>query len=336
MGQRIIGIADKFCAGKFCTHQELIDLKNWLSGPGSQVEVEDWLAKQWATSPEIDSSMLLEKVFSRISSYQKTTSLESNFSLSRILKVYKRIAAVLILPFIGLGILYLVSQNGQPTAQFTETIAVRGQKSQIVLSDGTKVWLNSDTKIKYPADFNEKQRQVYLDGEAFFDVQKNDQKPFVVYTSDVDVKVLGTKFNVKAYSNESGVETTLFEGKINLVLKDPISDQSLEKEMFPRQSFLYSKTEKTLTHRPFQFEEINGWKNNQLIFKDDTFSSLVSKIERWYDVEVIYDEKQFDGQLLTVELYEGERLDMLMQIISEALSVNYQYKNGKVILTPKK
>ena len=85
----------------------------------------------------------------------------------------------------------------------------------------------------------------------------------------------------------------------------------------------------------FLKEEINGWRKNQLIFKDDTFSNLVRKVERWYDIDIIYDEKQFNDRQLTVELYEGERLERLMEVISLTLSVDYQFENGKIILTPK-
>ncbi len=331
----MIQIANRFLAEKDCTRQEISELKRWLSEPLTQPEVESWLAAHWGTSSEIDSSTLIETVFQQIQDYQKLHSTKSEFSLTRILKVYQKIAAFLLIPVIGLGILYWVSQTGESSGQFSETIAPRGQKSQIVLADGTKVWLNSDTKIKYPGNFSKNQRDVYLDGEAFFEVSKNAHQPFVVHTSGIDVKVLGTKFNIKAYSDENQIETSLFEGKVNLLLNDPSSTQTIEKEIRPGQSFVYSKTDKNLIPNRFPKEEINGWKKNQLIFKDDTFSNLVRKLERWYDVEVIYDENQFNDRRLTVELYEGERLDRLMGIISLALSVNYQYEKGKIILTPK-
>lgn len=335
MTTRIIDIANRFLFEKNCTRQELADLKRWFSDTATQPEVESWLAEHWATSPEIDSTTLIETVFKQIQDYQNVHRLKSGFTLSRILKVYQKIAAFLLVPIIGLGIIYWISQYNQSVDQFSETIAPRGQKSQIVLADGTKVWLNSDTKIKYATNFNKKQRDVYLDGEAFFEVSKNPYKPFVVHTTGLNVKVLGTKFNVKAYSDENEVETSLFEGKVNLIPNTPASSQTIEKEMIPGQSLVYSKTDEKLMPNRFPKEEINGWKKNQLIFRDDTFSNLVRKLERWYDVKVIYDEKQFDDRHLTVELYEGERLDRLMKIISLALSVNYQYEKGKIILTPK-
>lgn len=334
MAEKIIDIANRFLDEKDCTSQELSALKKWLSDPSTQTEVESWLAEHWVSSSEMDSNTLLETVFEQIQAYQNVHR-KSGFSLTRILKVYQKVAAFLLIPIIGFGILYWVSQHNQSVGQFTETIAPRGQKSQIVLADGTKVWLNSDTKIKYPGNFDKNQRDVYLDGEAFFEVTKNAHQPFVVHTSEVNVEVLGTKFNVKAYPNENQIETSLFEGKINLVVDDSKVSKKFLTEVNPGEAFVYLKGDHKLEAKNFQKEEIDGWKNNQLIFKDDTFNNLVRKVERWYDVKIVYDEKLFSDRRLTVELYEGERLERLMEIVGMALSVNYKYDKGEIILTPK-
>lgn len=334
MAEKIIDIANRFLDEKDCSSKELSALKKWLSDPSTHQEVESWLAEHWVSSGEMDSNILIESVFEQIHAYQNVHS-KSGFSLTRILKVYQKIAAFLLIPIITFGILYWVNQHNQSAGQYTETIAPRGQKSQIVLADGTKVWLNSDTKIKYPGSFSKDQRDVYLDGEAFFEVSKNAHQPFIVHTSGLNVKVLGTKFNVKAYADENHIETSLFEGKINLLMNKSSSGSPVEKTVEPGQSFSYSKTDHQLAANKFPQDEINGWKKNQLIFKDDTFSNLVKKVERWYDVKVVYDQKLFSDRRLTVELYEGERLERLMDIISLALSVDYKYEKGEIILMPK-
>jgi ferric-dicitrate binding protein FerR (iron transport regulator) len=120
-----------------------------------------------------------------------------------------------------------------------------------------------------------------------------------------------------------------------LILNNLSAENPIEKEVDPGQSLVYSKTDHQLVANKFPQDEINGWKNNQLIFKDDTFSNLVRKVERWYDVKVVYNEKLFNDRRLTVELYEGERLERLMDIISLTLSVDYKYEKGEIILTPK-
>jgi ferric-dicitrate binding protein FerR (iron transport regulator) len=334
MTKQIIEIANRFIAEEACSRQDLVELKAWLSNPASSVEVEAWLWEHWAMSREDDSNAMIEVVFRQIEEYQNID-LKPEFSFSRIIKVYQRIAAFLLIPLIGLGFLYWGSHNNQSVGQYTETIAPRGQKSQIVLADGTKVWLNSDTKIKYPGNFSKNQRDVYLVGEAFFEVTKNAHQPFVVHASGVNVEVLGTKFNVKAYPDEDNIETSLFEGKINLMLENSSAQHEIRKEVMPGESFVYSKENQELEAKSFHPEEIDGWKKNQLIFEDDTFSNLVRKVERWYDVKIVYDEKLFNDRRLTVELYEGERIERLMEIISMALSVDYKYEKGEIRLTPK-
>lgn len=335
MNEKITDIMNRLLAEKDCSTQELTALKKWLSNPATHSEVENWLLEHWAVSSEIDSTTIIESIFLQIQSHQKKHPVTPGFSLARILHIYQKVAAFLLIPIIGLGILYGLNQYTQSSDKYTETIAPRGQKSQIVLSDGTKVWLNSDTKIRYPGNFSKNQRDVYLEGEAFFEVTKSGHQPFIVHTSDLDIKVLGTKFNVKAYSDEDQVETSLFEGKINLLYQTPGATNQIEKEVAPGQSFAYNKTNHQLGNHRFPQEEIDGWKKNQLIFKDDTFSNLVRKVERWYDVEVVYDQRLFNDRRLTVELYEGERLERLMEVIGLALSVDYRYEKEKIILTPK-
>ena len=335
MTQRIPDIANRFLAGEACSVHELNDFKRWLTDPSTHLEVEAWLSENWASASDVESGTLIETVFLQIEAYESKNQQKSTVSITRILRIYQKVAAFLLIPIVGIGILYWVGVFSQSNIQYTETIAPRGQKSQIVLADGTKVWLNSDTKIKYPGNFDKNQRDVYLEGEAFFEVTKNAHQPFVVHTSGLNVKVLGTKFDVKAYPDESKIETSLFEGKISLEMKNPANDHIVETEVAPGQSFAYSTSEGKLVENTFPQEEIDGWKKNQLIFKDDTFSNLVKKVERWYDVEVIYDENLFSDRRLTVELFEGERLERLMNIISLALSVDYKYEKGKISLTPK-
>jgi transmembrane sensor len=335
MAQEIIDIANRFLADDACSGQELFELKKWLSDPSAHSEVESWLLENWEKSPEVESDVLIETIFEKIETYQMASWKKPAISTKRIIRAYQKVAAFLLIPLTAFALLYWTSVH-QTAVPMTETFAPRGQKSQIMLADGTKVWLNSDTKIKYPGRFSRKRRDVYLEGEAFFDVAKNPHQPFIVHTSDVNVKVLGTKFNVKAYPEENHIEASLFEGKIDLMIEDPMTHQKIEKEVMPNQSFVYNKDNHQISSGIFPEEEINGWRNNQLIFKDDTFSNLVSKVERWYDVKIIYDERLFDDRRLTVELYEGERLERLMEIISLTLSVDYKYGEGEITLTPKK
>ena len=331
MVQQIIDIANRFVAKQECSAEELAELKKWLANASSQNEVEEWLAENWISTEESESFTLIETIFKQIEEYESKHNYRTGLSVARIMKIYQKVAAFLLIPLIVAGILgWFVFQN-QSGKLFSETFAPRGQKSQITLIDGTKVWLNSDTKIKYPGNFSTKQRDVFLEGEAFFEVTKNIHQPFVVHASGISVEVLGTKFNVRAYPNEAQIETSLFEGRVNLIVPETGKKKiQEEKELTPGQTLVFNKDENKLQEGKFPKEEIDGWKNNRLIFKDDTFSNLVKKVERWYDVKVVYDEKLFNDRRLTVELFEGERFERLMQIISLTLSVDYKYEKGEI------
>lgn len=337
MAQQIVDIANRFIAEKECEAKELAELKKWLADASCQNEVEEWLAENWINAEESESATLIEAIFRQIEEYEGEHKSRKIWTVYRIVKTYRNVAAILLLPLIVAGIWVWFASLNHSGEQYTETYAPRGQKSQITLIDGTKVWLNSDTRIKYPATFGTRQRDLYLDGEAFFDVAKNAHQPFVVHTAQLDVKVLGTKFNIKAYGDEDQIETSLFEGRVNLIIPQTDRQKSREEKMLEvGQTFVFNKAENKLQEGKFSGEEIDGWKNNRLIFKDDTFNNLVHKVERWYDVKIIYDEKLFNDRRLTVELFEGERLERFLEIIGMTLSVDYKYDKERIILTPKK
>jgi ferric-dicitrate binding protein FerR (iron transport regulator) len=129
---------------------------------------------------------------------------------------YGNIAAVLIIAILtGVLLFHRNNTNEDLRNSFTETIIPLGQKGQVVLADGTKISLNSGSKLRYPSNFNGTSREVFLEGEAYFDVAHNEEKPFLVHSGKLTVKVLGTVFNLKAYSGENKIETTLISGSVN-------------------------------------------------------------------------------------------------------------------------
>lgn len=138
MAKESIEIANRFLAEKECSIQELETLKKWLSDWRTQTEVECWLLEHWSMSPEVESATLVETIFEQINEYQSSYQTnKSHFSVASLLKFYQKIAAFLLIPIMVVGILYWMSQYNQSSGQYTETFAPRGQKSQIVLADGT-------------------------------------------------------------------------------------------------------------------------------------------------------------------------------------------------------
>lgn len=325
-------ILSQFVADGACSAEELARLKRWLTEDGSQSEIGKLFLKEWEEKDEKETSVEFQDIQNRIANHQIGKKNPGNPGYRKIVHNYRKVAAVLLIPALFISTLFVLRQFNTETFWF-RTAAAFGQKSHLILPDGTQVWLNSGSEISYSDAFGKKDRNVLLTGEAYFEVTKNAHKPFLVKAGEEVVKVLGTRFNIKAYSDETEIETTLFEGKIEL------SIHPLEKNIQPRiiamkpgESLIYNKTENKLRYNNFQNDEVEGWKNNQLIFRNDNFEHLVKKIERWYDVEIIYDKEKLNEERLTVELYQGELLNKLLDIIELAMNVECVSEKDKIYI----
>lgn len=155
-----------------------------------------------------------------------------------------------------------------------------GGKYQVNLPDGSKVWLNASSSLRFPARFLGKTREVELTGEAFFDVAKNKHMPFKVITKDQIVEVLGTRFNINSYADEGVIKTTLIEGSVKIIYKDEVVLLSPGQQFNPMQA--NAKVVEADT------DEVIAWKNGYFLFKNEDIQSVMRKISRWYNVDVSY------------------------------------------------
>lgn len=163
--------------------------------------------------------------------------------------------------------------------------APKGGQYQITLVDGTKIWLNAASVLKYPSQFTGKERKVELTGEAYFEVAKSRTKPFVVVSKDQEVQVLGTHFNINAYDDEASIKTTLVEGRVKVFRKTNGMNWDFRMLNAGQQSVL---KEKTFQVTEVDTEEAIAWKNGYFTFENDNLEMIMRKLERWYDVDVSY------------------------------------------------
>jgi len=269
-----------------------------------------------------------------------------------------RIAAVFLL---GAGMSFLVSYlflirpNQQITYQEITTPA--GAKSQITLPDGTNVWLNAKSHIKYSSEYGAKNRIVELDGEAFFDVETNPSKVFIVRTSEIDVKAYGTVFNVKSYPEENTIETTLLEGKIGVTRKD-LDKKSDEVVMEPNQRVVYyrkiqelqevdsesseadnqvaevKRPEQKLTYlisKGIDPHNFTSWKDGTLFISSETLERLAVKLERKYDVKIHFEDETLKNLKFTGSL-ENETVEQVMEAIGIAAQIDYTIEDRDIWL----
>lgn len=271
-----------------------------------------------------ESKIDIDEAWKRLNGLLPKVKKQSQLDLPDIL--WKVAASVLLILAGSLGSLWMSGHFSEhPQSAMIELQALKGEKSQAILADGSKVWLNSQTTIKYDA-LNP--RAVRLDGEAFFEVKKDGNHPFeVITTSGMKVIVTGTRFNLRSFAGEPFVETTLEEGEVLI----EGSDNKLLARLEPGQQARYTIENKQASVRNVSPELYSLWKNNELRFTDISFAELVPRIERWYGVTIILNntDKNNDRFTMTIKTESLRELLNMMQLTSK---FTYEINGEQVII----
>ena len=204
-----------------------------------------------------------------------------------------------------------------------------GKQFQVELSDGTKVYLNAGSKLKYPVIFlKDKERQVFLEGEAYFDVVSDTSRPFIVKASDMNIEVLGTHFNVNSY-DKNKIFTVLVKGSISVFKEELRENQNFSKIIVPGQMAVLEKNEIEVSE--VNIENFIGWKEGKLIFIDEQFQQVIQKIERKYNVEIQNNYKALNTSKFTGKFEEESIID-LMEVFKKSAQFDYKIEENKVII----
>lgn len=185
-------------------------------------------------------------------------------------------------------------------AGFNTISTPNGGQYKVVLPDGTQVWLNAASRLKYPVKFIADERKVVLNGEAYFEVTKNPDRPFIVNAGNQVVKVLGTRFNINSYTDEQEIKTTLAEGKVKVSLLDPNNNLPLNHQFTLRPGQQAVSTAASLKLKEVSADEAIAWKDGLFVFSQSSIKQVMQQISRWYDVDVDYKdlpEKRFEGEI---------------------------------------
>ena len=241
---------------------------------------------------------------------------KENFRI-RLRKV-SSLAASILLPLFIFSTVYFYFQADEYKQKPNVIVAENGQKAEFTLPDGSKIHLNGGSKLAYNTTYNDRLREVTLEGEAFFDVKRDKEKPFIVKTSAFNVEVLGTSFNVSTYDDEDTSEITLVEGEVKLSLNN--SDE-LPVYLTPSQKFVYSKTDKK-GHISFTDEEYElAWEKGVLMFNAELIENVFQKIERWYGVSIHYERDN-----IIHDRFTGKFEDLTIQEMMNILRMHYNFK----------
>ncbi|MDR2914959.1 MAG: FecR domain-containing protein [Tannerella sp.] len=337
---RITKIIKKYLSGRHSAQTEEI-VQKWIIKDTDAEEKEQASLEYWnELNVKTDQNIYpaLQKVNRRIghsgeneripADHKKTGFLEKQErQASRILPYKKiiRIAAVLIPLFIFTGGYFLYHSG---SSSMIEISTAYGNERHILLPDSSEIWLNAGSTVKYPRKFKEEQRLIFLDGEAYFSVRKNTGKPFIVETKQLTVKVLGTQFNVKAYTGDEKVITTLTSGKVQVT-----TGTSGSQVLKPNEQLIYNKKTNNFSITEIPADETSGWLAGQLIFSNTSFDEIIQTLERRFDVTienktVIYSNKQY-----TIKFLKNENLTEILDILREMIGISYQQTGNNIILT---
>lgn len=316
MRKEIDLLFSKYMAGK-ASIQEREELLRWIAQDG---KLQLWLEERFASfDNEMDMTLkanLLNRIHQQMD--QKPRKIV-------IWPLFQKVAAILLIPLMA-TVFALLIRPEKPIVQYCTIEARKGQKSNIVLPDGSKVQLNSESKLTYATDFNKKDRQLKLIGEAYFEVAKNKECPFIVKAGNLSVRALGTAFNVRAYQGEQFASATLTEGRVR------VSSPTRSIDMSPNEQvdLNTSSQELNITKLDNARKSI-GWLNNQLHFNNCTFTEIAASLSRIYNIEIYFSSESIKKQRFSGTI-NNSSIESVFRILSLSAPIRYELKNGKMEL----
>lgn len=327
-----IELLDRFMSGKTSPEEEQT-LLAWFSDPDHKEEIMAFYKSRWEESsgkklpPKLQGQMFCE-IKKRIRQEEKTLEIKKK---PHTLWKWLSYAAVALI-CIGLGIgshWYNMRQVPPPDPLDYVVLADNGQRASVVLPDGTKVWLNSHTKLNYRSDYGVKERSVSLSGEAYFEVSKDTLRRFLVNAGDMEVEALGTAFNVKAYEEDDEVVTTLFEGSVRTAVGKEFVILS------PDESAVFNKSSHILSvNHPTNASYARLWRTNELAFSGESLEEIAVLLNRMYNVEVRFLSNKIKGYSFS-GVIRNNSLDNVFEIISLTAPITYVSVGDTIYLNEK-
>lgn len=312
-------IIERYLKGT-ATDQEARYVESLFAEGESDLLLRHFVHKDWeennAPHAAETGNAALESILDRIHTVIDQDQ-EKRSPWSRALNIYMKVAAVLLIPLMGLTALYLtrVEQNTTVEKTVNEVYAPMGARATFELPDGTRGTLNSGSTLTYEIPFNAN-RVVKLEGEAWFEVTHDAQNPFRVVMDDCSVEVLGTSFNVNAYPDVDFVEVVLAEGRVNF-----ITAKNEGIPMMPSERLMYSRG--VATKSAANPEPYRAWTEGKLIFRGDAMAEVVRRLERWYHVDIRVADKALE-EYSFFATFQDDSLDEVLRFLSMTSPMNYK------------
>jgi transmembrane sensor len=311
MKEQLQHLIQRYLEGKL-NLKEQIDLSDRLSDRqnlvAEEILNEDWEAQLYSESaPDRNLKPILDRVHHSIRVNEGNRLIRLNW-----VQGFQRVAAILIIPLLlsFLGYYYFQVKSSATSVSFAEIQCPMGVRTKFQLPDGSTGYLNSGSRLKYPVQFIG-ERKVELSGEAFFDVVHNAEIPFHVNTKNLDIKVLGTTFNVIANDDEQTEEIVLQTGKVDVSSK---SGKQLA-IMKPNEQLTLNIEKQTVTKIEVEASQYTSWKEGKLVFRNEDMQQVARRLSRWYNVDVIIDDRMLEAYTFHAT-FADEPLDEVLKLLS--------------------
>lgn len=313
--------------GKHFSRYGRILFGRWLKAEDEGVEKLDALQDLWEESEtEVTAS-----------TYNDWNALQKHLITEpfrkRMTPLYRQVfkyAAIIVLVLMTAGTTYWATDRFKPVrhVEMAQIFVPYGESKEVLLPDGSKVWVDAGSLLVYPKDFTDTEtRTVYLTGEAAFSVRKNPEQPFIVKTTYLDVQALGTVFSVEAYPSDSCSMATLEEGSILVSVNDEGIEPTILK---PDQQLIYSHTTHTVTVHAVDASIYNMERNGYLIFENIQFNRLMASLERKFNVTIHYNSQKYAGEYYNVKFSPDETLEDVLNVLRQLFGIRYTVK-GRVV-----
>ena len=339
---RLICLLDKFCSENAqLSLEELRQLYFLLSSKEEEERISQWMQQRWEENLGEFEEVNYDRIFNRVKEQLEASSNKR----VKFIRFFQRCAAVLLFPLLGLSGYLAVKTiiDGRPVRKEIvvhvpaeqEYITPSGMRSKIILSDSTVVWINAASRLTVAKGFGESQRNVSLVGEAYFEVRENKQRPFIVTASGLDIKVLGTSFNLSAYPYEAP-KAVLIQGSIEATIKDE-DNRPLDKlYLVPDQMIKYQ--DKTVNiESNVNTELYTSWTNGRLVLHKTSMEEVVRTLERWYNVSINLNDDLLKTYHFT-GTFDNRSLEQVMSYLSLSSAISYEvdWENDIVNIYSKK
>lgn len=306
----------------------------WINGTATRREMDEWLDKigQVNDKDEQEMKTMLEQAWEDTPPertvpedkwkqvYRSVIRSGQEPPVTRTIVWWRKIAAVAAILVLVTGGMYLYRHISRPApVTWKEITTQAGERKKIGLNDGTVIWLNAASHLKYPERFTGPGRNIHLNGEAFFEVEPDPARPFRVHSQGLTTEVLGTAFNVNAYEQEGQVHITVAHGKVQVC-----DSMTMLGTLEPSQQLSYGRSSRKTEIRQVNPEAFTVWRKGELVLDNLTFGEAAHVMEKWFGVTIRFENKQVKNKRFTVKFRKGETLQQVLEVLCEMNGASFQ------------